>query len=192
MNKLEALNIVIGAIGVPPVTSYTSAHPAAVEGRVHLARFNEEIQAKGWWFNRDTDLLLHPDTVYSKILIPSNTLSIDATDPNAPVVKRGSYLYNTDKNSFEFDSAVEVNMISEVPFDDVPVTIQGYIAWSAALEFGAIKEGDQNKLDRIERRVFSLKSDSMASELRHGNYNSTTRGVPLRILAGIRPAVRRF
>ena len=192
MTKLEALNIVIGAIGVAPVTSYTSSHPAAVNGRVNLSRFNKEIQARGWWFNRDHGILLTPDAVTGKILIPDNTLSIDAVNPILPIARRGMYLYNSDAHSFVFENPILVDTITELEFDDVPVTLQNYIARAAALEFATIEEGDQHKLDRLDRMLFAARSDAMASELRHGDYNSKHQSTTLRVLAGIRPAFRRF
>jgi hypothetical protein len=192
MTELEALNVVIGSIGISPVTSYESTHPAAVSARTVLERYNSTIQAQGWWFNREYALKLTPDTIDGRILIPGKALAIDPVDTSLRVGKRGRYLYNATEHTYVFSSSIEVDVVTEVDFPDVPVTIQNYIAKAAALDFATVEEGDQNKLTRLENEVFRARSEAMASELRHGDYNSKYSSTSLRVLAGIRPAVRRY
>lgn len=190
MTKLEALNTILDAIGVYPVTSFESAHPDAVRARQQLSRFNTEIQSRGWWFNQEINLTLSL-TSEGKILLPDGTLSVNPLDPTKLYVKRGNYLYDTVEHTYTFTSSVAVNIVTELEFDELPTSIQSYITRSAAHEFAIVREGDQNKITRLETALYSARSLAMSDELRNGNYNVFNSSLPVKVMAGFRPAVSR-
>ena len=190
MTELEALNTVLEGIGVYPVTSYDSPHPDAVRARQHLRRFSNELQSRGWWFNRDTGLTLTPGAVDKKILLPSNTLSVDAVDTRLNVIQRGNYLYDQDNNTFVFDNAIEVDLITELNFEDMPSTMQSYITRSAQVEFAIVNEGDQNKIKSLQATLHTVKSTVIADDMKNGDYNVFRNGLPLRLVSGMRPVRR--
>lgn len=192
MTKLEAINIILDAIGVYPVTSTESAHPDAVRARQQLARFNNEVQSRGWWFNREPAFVLTPTAVDKEIILPAGTLSADPVDPRLNYVARGNVLYNQTDHTYQFEDQVTVNLITELDFDDLPIALQVYIARSAAMEFAIVREGDQNKITKLERGLSLARSQAFSDELRHGNYNVFSTGLPSRVIAGFNPAVRRY
>ena len=192
MDKLSALNNILAGIGVRPVTTYESPHPDAIIARQHLKRFNSEIQSRGWWVNKDLDVTLAPSPVDSRILLPSNTLVVNPIDVRDRYVQRGNYLYNTEDNTFVFAGDVRVNLVVELPFEDLPEALQVYITRAATLEFAVVREGDQNKIAAMDRLLLSSRSQAISDELRNGNYNANTNSTSQRILAGFRPAVRRY
>lgn len=190
MTRLEALNTVLDAIGTYPVTSYESSHPDAVRAKQHLSRFNTEIQSRGWWFNQEVDLLLSVVDISNKILLPSNTLTVNPVDQRQAYVRRGNYLYDTVNHTFEFGGPVAVNLVSELEFVDLPISVQNYVARSAALEFAIVREGDQQKISKLETAMYTARSQAFSDELKNGNYNVFNSGAPARVIAGFRPAVR--
>jgi hypothetical protein len=192
MTKLEALNIILDAIAVHPVTSYESTHPDAVRARQSLSRFNEEIQSRGWWFNQEPAISLSVTAVDNKILLPDGTLVVDPVCKTDLYAKRGNYLYDTANHTYEFDAAVVVNLVIELDFGDLPPSIQSYIARSAAIETAVVREGDQNKITRLETLLYSARSLAFSDEIRNGNYNIYNSSLPARVLSGIQPAIRRF
>ena len=191
MEKLDALNITLDAIGVYPVTQWDSPHPDAVRARQQVARYSTEIQSRGWWCNRDFDVVLTPEHLTNKILLPTGTLFVDNVDPRLPYVKRGKYLYDPKLHSFEFTGQVTVNLITELDFDDLPNSLQLYVARSAAIEFAVVREGDQKKIVSLEQSMYQARSQAFSDELRDSNYNIFNSGLPRRVLAGISPALRR-
>ena len=194
MTAVDALNVLLSGVGSLPVTDYFSPHPDAIGGRAVLERTDREIQERGWWFNRDYDLELQPDTD-GKVLVPQNTLRIDGrstmgnTDRHH-VVQRGSFLYDMQNNTFVFSRAVVVDAIQKLDFADLPTSIQSYIARTAAYEFSFDKV-DQATLDRLQRLAFDARSKAMSDELRNGNFNAHRSPRAARILSGIQPHVRR-
>lgn len=192
MDKLNALNNILAGIGVRPVTSYEASHPDAVIARQHLSRFNREIQSRGWWVNRERGLTLVRGQVDGKILLPSNTLLVNPVCTTDNFVKRGNYLYDLDNHTFVFAKDVEVNLVVELDFNDLPESLQVYITRAATLEFAVVREGDQKKVAAMDQFLTSARSLAMSDELRNGNYNAHNNNTTMRVLSGIRPTVRRF
>ena len=192
MLKLDALNITLDAIGVYPVTQWDSPHPDAVRARQTVTRFNTEIQGRGWWCNREYNFELTPDNVSNKIIMPAGTLIMDPTDERSRYIKRGKYLYDPVAHSYTFTGPVRVHLIMELDYDDLPNSLQTYIARSAAVEFAVVREGDQNKITKLEQAMYQARSQAFSDELKTSNYNVFNSGLPQRVLAGIRPAVRGY
>jgi hypothetical protein len=192
MTKLEALNILLTSVGVLPVSSYQSTHPDAVAGRAVIERFNSQIQERGWWFNREYELTLKPQAGTGVIILPKNTLKVEAlnihgsTDRN-DLVQRGNQLYNMKEQTFAIGRDVVVDIVVLQDFEICPIPIQTYIARSAAYEYATMFQGDQHKLDRLQQFAFTARSEAMADELRNGNFNAHQTRQSSRTLGGIVP-----
>jgi len=191
MTNLDALNIVLDAVGVYPVTSYDSPHPDAVRARQKLERYSTEIQSRGWWFNKEHELTLLPNLA-EEIVVPATTLVIDSVDPREKYAKRGSKLYDPINHTYRIPHQVVVDMIIEITFDHIPVTVQNYITMSAAVEMAVTREGDQNKINMLNTGLLKAKSEAFADDIRNSNYNVFNTGLVARAISAARPAVRRI
>jgi hypothetical protein len=191
MNNLDALNIVLDAIGVYPVTSYDSPHPDAARARQKLEIHTTSILTNGWWFNKECNFTLVP-TINGEVLVPETALVVDSVDPYSVLTRRGNKLYDPENHTYKLDRAVEVDMITSLPFDDIPVSVQMYIARGAAVEMAVVREGDQQKLQALNTAFLRAKSEAFADELRNSNYNAFLTGLPARLVASVRPTVRRI
>ena len=191
MLKLDALNIVLDAVGVYPVTQWESSHPDAVRARQQVMRHDVEIQGRGWWCNREYNLVLSPDTSTHEIVVPAGTLFLDNVDPQAPYVKRGERLYDPREHTFKFTNSIKVHTIMQLEYVDLPYSLQVYIARAAAVDFAVVHEGDQQKIQTLEKMLYQARSQAFSDELRDSNYNVFNTGLPRRVHAGMRPAVRR-
>lgn len=192
MTKLDALNVLLRGVGVLPVTSYDATHPDAVAGRAVIEMFNQQIQERGWWFNRDLELTLQPQAGSGKVLLPKTTLRVEALNINGSndrttIVQRGNYLYDLYNNTFAIGRSVVVDIINLLDFEDCPTPTQTYIARSAAYEYATDYQGDQAKLDRLQQFAFNARSEAMADELRNANFNAHQTRQASRVMAGVVP-----
>ena len=77
-SKLEAVNTMLGSIGEAPVNSLTSGLVDAETAEKILDSVSREVQARGWSFNTDINLLYTPDASNAnQITITSSVLRIE-------------------------------------------------------------------------------------------------------------------
>lgn len=146
--ELEAVNYIIGTIGEMPFDSLEDASVGdVVKARAMLAFKNRQLQATGWEWNREEDLELTPNES-GEILLPANTLSVDASDHTKKIVERGRKLYDREAKTFVFTEPVKVDLITLLPFEEIPQTARDFITISAGRVFQAGFVGSQI-LDRL-------------------------------------------
>ena len=117
---LEAVNALLATIGEAPTQSVDNSGSVSVA--VAVSAINEssrQIQSRGCYFNTDECYSLIPD-ISGEITLPPNTLFVDASDTTLNVVQRGTRLYNRDTHSYEFETAVEVDLVILLPFEEMP------------------------------------------------------------------------
>ena len=104
--ELEAINIMLAAIGESPVNSLIGTLPVDVKlAQSTLTEFNKEIQSEGWSFNTEIDVTLTRDDS-KQIALSQDILRIDANihqHPTIDPIQRGLKLYDRLNNKFEFD-----------------------------------------------------------------------------------------
>tara|TARA_B100001287_G_C22529787_1_gene456777 strand:+ start:16 stop:624 length:609 start_codon:yes stop_codon:yes gene_type:complete len=141
-SKLEAVNTMLGSIGEAPVNSLTSGLVDAETAEKILDSVSREVQARGWSFNTDINLLYTPDASNAnQISLTSSVLRIEmaeAKTEHLDVVQRGLKLYNRAKASFYFDpsvTGVKMNVVTLLEFGDLPEAAKRYITLRAARIF---------------------------------------------------------
>lgn len=154
MNKTQAINLCLRGIGVAPIATADEAdvNLDAAFALQSLEQASHDIQAKGWWFNREANWKLTPGTD-GRIKVPNGTLDISAWNASrsASLALRGGYLYDrythgTDMREYaEKNGYVECVLIMLIDFDDLPPVAQNAIAYRARRLYGQDVEGDKSK-----------------------------------------------
>jgi hypothetical protein len=194
MTELQALNTVLQAIQQLPVTNYDSPHPDAVGARVVLENLLDQVQSRGWWFNQDKDFEMVPEHT-GKILVPQNTLAVypqsrAGNNDRYDITQRGSYLYDMQKNTFILNRPVRADLVHRIPLNQCPSTVAVLIARAAAYEY-ALDKADQNTLSRLNDLMFQARSAAYSEDLRNKNVNAHRSPRAMRMIAGVRPFMRR-
>lgn len=136
MTEIEAVNLMLSAIGESPVNSIEDpVLPDVATAKRELDNQCRALQNKGWDFNTDKAFVLTPDSVFNKITLPANTLKVNPVDPSQDFVQRGSFLYDRDNNSYTFTAPVKVNITSLLPFSELPAHAQQLVLIRAARKF---------------------------------------------------------
>ena len=124
LSKLQAVNIVLDAIGETPVSSLSSGLPDAESAEAKIDEISKSVQAKGWHQNTDYKLKLTPDT-NNNILIPDTYLRVDTAssdrDTNVTVRKNGTQnmLYHIKNQNFTFPSYVWADVVHHLEFENL-------------------------------------------------------------------------
>jgi hypothetical protein len=136
LSKLEAINTMLSVIGESPVNTLVGAVSADTQIALNvLDEVNRDIQAKGWHFNTEFDVVLTPDVNTKFISFPSGYLRVDLEAHNAgdlDVVVRGTKLYDRKEHTFEFDDEVKATVVYGLDFEDLPHSAKQYITIRAA------------------------------------------------------------
>ena len=136
--ELEAVNSMLTTIGEAPVSALENNGivDAAIAFQI-LQETSREVQARGWHFNTEIEFPLSPTFPEKTIVLPPNVLEVDTAgvDSHIEAVQRGNRLYNRKENTYQFDRTVKVDMIIQLPFEDLPEYAKGYISVRAARIF---------------------------------------------------------
>ena len=172
--ELEAINIMLAAIGEAPVNTLTGLLPVDVKiAQSTLVEINKSVQAEGWSFNTEIDVTLTPNAS-KEIVLPVNVLRVDANihqHPDIDPIQRGLKLYDRLKNTFEFDEDLICTVVYFRDFDEIPEQARSYINIRAARIFVDRLVSDQGlrtytKEDEIRARVTLTETD-----LANGDHN---------------------
>lgn len=190
-SELDAINSMLAVIGEAPVNRVEDTGLIdAVIARQILNETLRHVQSRGWSWNRDTSVTLVPTfPLPGEILLPANTLSVDASDPSLRIVQRGTRLWNRDTQSFRFTEALRVDITRLLPFEELPQSARHYIMIRASRIFqdrvvGSEKLSGFNAKD--ETRAWT---DLRSEEAKLAGYNLLNSGFAQGIL-GMRPRSR--
>ena len=158
INELQAVNMLLAAIGEAAVSSLETATTVDVtQAKNLLSNINREVQQKGWHFNTEWDVILSLD---SDSRIPLGTSILSIYSPTKLTTIRGregsSFLYDLDNNTFTWGASVnDAVTITLLDFEDIPQTARQYITSKAARIFqeeiiGQISAESINRQEEVE------------------------------------------
>ena len=136
-SKLEAINVMLTAIGESPVNTITSSTTTDVSIAIQiLDNVSREVQSVGWHFNTDTNYLLAKNTS-NQIVLPSNCLRVDNSNKDADLdlVERGRKLWDRENHTYTITKDIRVNITWFLEFTELPETARRYITIRAARIF---------------------------------------------------------
>ena len=137
--ELEAVNIMLAAIGEAPVNSLTGQVPVDVRiAQSTLIEVNKRIQSEGWSFNTEIDVTLVRNQTTKQIELSTDILRIDANihqHPTIDPIQRGLKLYDRLNNRYEFDEDLICTVVYFRPFIELTEPARSYINIKAARVF---------------------------------------------------------
>lgn len=176
LTKLEAVNIMLDAIGEAPVSSLVSGLPEAAKAERFLDIERKAMLAIGWEANTYRDYTAVRD-VNNRIPMPGNALRIDTVgryrylsvtlkDLNGTL-----HLYDLEKFTFTFEQDVVVDITWNLEFEEIgSYALRHYIAWEAASKFqqsvlGSIAMDSFVKKNRDQAWIQLLDEDAETKDL---------------------------
>ena len=194
-SELEAVNVMLSAIGEAPVSSLDD--PSLVDASVAQTILQEssvEIQTRGLHCNTEVDFPLIP-TVDGEIHVPSNCVRIDTTggSRDVDVAQRGNRLYDRIAKSYTaFTQKLYVDMVLLFEFEALPQHVKRYATVKATRRFQARLVGsdtlanftaqdEQEALIEFERAE-AINEDSNILTDSYDTYKIISRGSPRRTI----------
>ena len=173
MTELEAVNILLAAIGEAAVSSLETATTVEVtQAKKLLSNVNRAAQQKGWHFNTEWDVVLTRD---SDNRIPLSESILSVYQPGQLMTIRGMsgsmYAYDLDNNTFTWtknlNNAVTITLLD---FVDTPNTFRQYVTTRAARIFqeeiiGQVSAETVNRQEEAEAYADLFDDDAERSGL---------------------------
>ena len=173
-SELEAVNVMLGAIAESPVSSLDSLTTlSASTARSMLHEISRAVQSKGWHFNSEDAYPLVRNTD-GEITLAPDILSVDLDTyryPSIDVVQRGFRLYDKVNHTYNFDTDLVADIVSFLPFDQLPEPHRRYITIKAARTFVDRMVGDQAHHTFSKDDENGAKAELMSLESDVADYN---------------------
>ena len=168
MSELEAVNLLLSAIGEAAVSSLETATTVEVtQAKNLLSNVNRAAQQKGWHFNTEWDVVLTRD---SDDRIPLSESILSVYQPGQLMTIRGRsgsmFAYDLDNNTFTWtknlNNAVTITLLD---FIDTPNTFRQYVTTRAARIFqeeivGQVSAETVNRQEEAEAYADLLDDDA--------------------------------
>tara|TARA_B100000212_G_C27366109_1_gene530410 strand:+ start:352 stop:978 length:627 start_codon:yes stop_codon:yes gene_type:complete len=136
--KLEAVNVMMTAIGETPVNSITQSTTTDVAIAIQiLDNVTREVQSVGWHFNTDVNYKLTPNAS-SQFVLPINALRIDTSHNSAhlDLTERARKLWDRKNHTYTIDETeLYVAIVWLLDFTEVPEAARRYISIRATRIF---------------------------------------------------------
>jgi hypothetical protein len=143
--ELDAINTMLTTIGESPVNSISASTADTRIAQLILQEVDRATQIKGWNWNTEKEVTLTPNVSTLEITLSNNVVrvSIDKrTYTSIDVVQRGVRLYDKKNKTFQFSSAIKAEVVSLLPFTDLPEQARYYIVVRSARLFQQRMIGD--------------------------------------------------
>ena len=173
--ELEAINIMLAAIGEAPVNSLTGQVPVDVRlAQSTLTEINKEVQSEGWSFNTEIDVTLPRDQTTKQITLSTDILRIDANihqHPTIDPIQRGLKLYDRLNNVYEFEEDLICTVVYFRPFIELTEPARRYINIKAARIFVDRLVSDDGLRTYTEQDETRARAILMETDLSNGDHN---------------------
>tara|TARA_R100000773_G_C4201283_1_gene103728 strand:- start:257 stop:877 length:621 start_codon:yes stop_codon:yes gene_type:complete len=172
--ELPAINQILTSCGQAPVTTLDQTNPEVAIAYSTLLQVSREVQSEGWTFNRE-DHYEFSTNVDDEIEIPNNIIQIKLTEnaQNSPFdgVRRAGKLYDRQNHTFKWDfSPIEVDIIWEFDFVDLPDPIRNYIVARSASIVSSKIVGDDDQYKRLQQQEIQQRALAMEYETSQGQF----------------------
>lgn len=190
--ELDAVNHMLENLGEAPVLGLEGELPLdALKARNKLRMVKEEVLARGWFWNTEVHTLSPPEggfagTPSKRIQAPEGALSIKPIHREGFSLSiRNGFLYRTQphNNGDEFDRPVQVELILDLNFEDLPAVAKTYVTRKAAREFQIQELGN----DTLIQQDMQEENNSWAALVSEDNFarpNSIRNNPDLRSILG--------
>ena len=133
--ELEAVNIMLAAIGEAPINSLTGTVPVDVRlAQSTLNEVNKEVQSEGWSFNTEINVELSRDGD-DQVALSSNVLRVDPNvydHADIDAIQIGLKLYDRKNHRYTFTEDLKCTVVYFRTFDEIPEPAKRYVNVKAA------------------------------------------------------------
>lgn len=168
MTLLDALNYVLRRIGEQPVTGLDVEYPTVTIALPAIEEARKELLLEEWWFNKFQLRYLQPNQD-GKVRLPDDALQAYCVDPQ--YICTGKYVRCAVTGN-HVDVPVEVQIILDIPFDELPQQAQVLIRLRAAYLVYTQDFGEDDTAEHLRAEVSAAYTGLSAQHTRSRQYNT--------------------
>ena len=183
MQKLEAVNIILRALGEHPVAALDVQYPTLNTVIPALDEAVTTVLSEGWWFNTRYRITL-PIDVDGVTVVPDNTLKF--YPDNARITFEGTRFIWKDTGNPLVDTPVCGRLTSWLPFEDCPNTAQYCITYQAAYDTYVADNGVDSTAQKIQQKLAGFAISLSAEHTRSQNFSAQQKPTVRRWLNNLR------
>lgn len=170
LSELDVVNEMLSTLGEAPLNELDDEHPLVPAARRIIRIASYRIQAEAWWFNQETVTLVHdPNT--GEVLVPSDAIRVDPSDRSWNLIQRGRRLYDPQNATYKINEPVPAVLVRNIPFDDLPPSVQHVVSLTAQVEFNKSYDGDETKLSMLGGALNLARMSMHAEHIRNVDAN---------------------
>ncbi len=173
MEKLKAINLILPYFGENTITKIDYKHPTVVLITDVLDEMQKTLLSKGWWFNT-SEIKLYPSSE-GELYAPEKALGIVAQNSRDILVIRGERIFNATQRSYKFTAPVEVQVIDNMEFEELPECVATWIMYRTAYEAYVRDYGYEEVLQIIQTKELEAYQSVQREHLRNKKF-STCKG----------------
>lgn len=155
--KLDAINACLSGIGLSPVSDEADLDIDASGANRTIDRVSKEIQERGWYFNKEYNWNLIPNSSTGQITAPAKALSIvtDGYSRNLNIILREGKLYDMVNHTFDLRElanfevggvmTIQTAFVMYLNYNDLPSIAQTAIMYVARRQFAQDLEVDERR-----------------------------------------------
>jgi len=155
---LDVVNECLATLGEAPLNTLNEPHVYKGAALSALSKANKSAQSRGWWFNTEA-MTVTPAPTTGQMQLPGDCLrwasGVRASDtlargmPKPWAVQRGSRLYDTRNRTYVFTEEVAGEITRLVPFEDLPVEANDFVAADTVLRFQSRFDADNSRRQEL-------------------------------------------
>lgn len=172
--RIAAVNVMLRNIGERQVSTLLNHTRGDVAAAVtELDSTSRSVQSEGWNFNHVPSVKFSPQAD-GRIPVPGNALSVTITGVAGgrdEVIDRGNYLFNKTDSTYTFTEDLTAEVITHLPFEELPEVARQYIAVRAARVLAQSRVGDPGIVQYSQGDEQFARYQMEARETESADYN---------------------
>ena len=170
MELLKAVNMILPYFGENTITKIDYKHPTVVLIMDVLEDMQKTLLSKGWWFNTSY-VKLYPSSE-GELDAPDNALSIVNMSTSDVLSIRDQRVFNVTNRTYKFTEPVEVRIIDNMKFEELPENVALWIMYRTAFEAYVRDYGYEEVLQIIQMKENEAYQKVNAEHLRNMKYST--------------------
>lgn len=171
LTRLEAINECLSSVGIAPVSSIDSKHPAFLKASRKFNMVAKTVQSnggKGYWYNRSFVTLTPAND--GTVVVPQYAIVCEC-EKYPQYIVRGNRLYDRSKRLFQIEFAEEYRLVEALPYEEIPDVAREAIWTRAKYEYYLDENGAEPKLSTYRNAASDAYYTLSAEHLRHEDLN---------------------
>lgn len=171
MREIDAVNVTLEALGESRIVDINTSNPSAGLARAALARTRRGTLSTGWWFNTIYRTVA-PTPNPGQIKVPWSQLAMYGLD-GRKYAERNGVLYDLVEQTKVFDAPVELKVVIDYAFEDMPEHMALWVAHATAAQVYLNDLGSDGNYKGLLAAAAEYEALTMREHLRNQRYSTS-------------------